>query len=108
MVQLAEAGAVKTVDIAAAFEVTPIYVSLLRGRYREQGSSGLQAGRRGPHGPMKVTPLIETRVLELGQEGSQLQSDRSAVERTGKRISYQTVRRILLNPRPQQGVLPAI
>jgi hypothetical protein len=49
MVQLAEAGALKTVEIAAAFEVTPIYVSLLRGRYRQQGSAGLQAGRRGAY-----------------------------------------------------------
>ena len=46
MVQLAEAGAMKTVTVAEAFGVTPIYVSLLRGRYRQQGSAGLQAGRR--------------------------------------------------------------
>lgn len=39
MGQLAEAGAVKTVKIAAVFKVTPIYVSLLRDRYREQSSA---------------------------------------------------------------------
>lgn len=108
MVQLAEAGAVKTVDIAAAFEVTPIYVSLLRGRYREQGSPGLQAGRRGPHGPMKLTPLMERRILELDKKGLSQRAIAQRLTDSGKKISYQTVRRILLRQLPQQEVLPVI
>ena len=108
MVQLAEAGAVKTVDIAAAFEVTPIYVSLLRGRYREQGSAGLQAGQRGPHGPMKLTPLMERRILELDKKGLSHRAIAQRLTDSGKKISYQTVRRILLRRLPQQEVLSVI
>jgi transposase len=108
MVQLAEAGAAKTVDIAAAFEVTPIYVSLLRGRYREQGSAGLQAGQRGPHGPMKLTPLMERRILELDKKGLSHRAIAQRLTDSGKKISYQTVRRILLRRLPQQEVLSVI
>lgn len=108
MVQLAEAGALKTLEIAAAFEVTPIYVSLLCGRYRQQGSAGLQAGRRGPHGPMKLTPLIERRVLELDKKGLSHRAIAQRLTDSGKNISRDTVRRILLKERPEQGVLPAV
>lgn len=108
MVQLAEAGALKSLEIAEAFDVTPIYVSLLRGRYREQGSAGLQAGRRGPHGPMKLTPLIERRVLELDKKGLSHRAIAHRLTDSGKKISYQTVRRILLKRLPQQEVLPAV
>jgi transposase len=108
MVQLAEAGALKTLDIAAAFEVTPIYVSLLRGRYRRQGSAGLQAGRRGPHGPSKLTPLIERRVRELDKKGLSQRAIAQRLTNSGKPISRDTVRRILLKERPEQGILPAI
>jgi len=108
MVQLAAAGAVKTVDIAAAFKVTPIYVSLLRGRYREQGSAGLQAGRRGPHGPIKLTPLMERRILELDKKGLSHRGIAQRLTDSGKKISYQTVRRILLRRLPQQKCLPVI
>lgn len=106
MVQLAEAGAVKTVVVAEAFGVTPIYVSLLRGRYRQQGSSGLQAGRRGPHGPMKLTPLIERRILELDRKGLSHKAIAQRLADSGKKISYQTVRRLLLKRLPEQEVLP--
>ena len=108
MVQLAEAGALKTLEIAEAFDVTPIYVSLLRGRYRQQGSAGLQAGRRGPHGPMKLTPLIERRVLELDKKGLSHRAIAQRLTDSGKKISYQTVRRILLKRLPQQEVLPGV
>jgi transposase len=108
MVQLAEAGALKTVKIAEAFEVTPIYVSQLRGRYRQHGSAGLQAGRRGPHGPMKVTPLMERRVLELAKKGLGHRAIAQRFTDSGKKISRDTVRRILSKQRPEQGVLPAV
>lgn len=108
MVQLAEAGALKTVAIAEAFGVTPIYVSLLRGRYRQQGSAGLQAGRRGPHGPMKVTPLIERRLLELSKKGLSHKAIAKRLADSGKTISYQTVRRLLLKRLPEQRVLPSV
>jgi transposase len=108
MVQLAEAGALKSLEIAAAFEVTPVYVSLLRGRYRQEGSSGLQAGRRGPHGPMKLTPLMERRILELHKKGLSHRAIAQRMTDSGKKISRDTVRRILLNERPEQGVLPAV
>jgi transposase len=108
IVQLAEASSLKAVAIAKAFDVTPIYVSQLRGRYRESGSAGLQAGRRGPHGPMKVTPLIQTRVLELEKKGLGYKAIAARLQKSGKNISYQTVRRILLGQQPKQGVLPTI
>jgi hypothetical protein len=108
IVQLAEAGTVKAVDIAAAFQVTPVYISQLRGRYRQDGSSGLQGGRRGPHGPMKVTPLIETRVVELHRKGLSYKSIAAQLQRNGKNISYQTVRRIILKGSPEQEILPVI
>src|SRR3990172_9069831 len=59
MVQLAEAGGLTGVHIAECFQVTPVYVSLLRGRMRVQGSAGLAAHRRGPKGAMKVTGALE-------------------------------------------------
>jgi transposase len=108
IVQLAEAGSLKAADIAQAFDVTPVYVSQLRARYRDEGSAGLQAGRRGPHGPMKITPLIVTRVLELEKKGLGYKAIAALLKKSGKNISYQTVRRILLQPRPGQGVLPAV
>jgi transposase len=108
MVQLAEAGAVKTLTVAQAFGVTPIYVSLLRGRFRQQGSAGLQAGRRGPHGPMKMTPPIERRILELDKKGLSHKAIAQRLAESGKKISYQTVRRLLLKRQPQQDVLPSI
>jgi len=108
MVQLAEAGTAKTVVVAEAFGVTPIYVSLLRGRYRQQGSAGLQAGRRGPHGPMKLTPGIERRILELDRKGLSHKAIAQRLADSGKKISYQTVRRLLLKRLPEQEVLPAM
>jgi transposase len=108
MVQLAEAGALKTVEIAAAFGVTPVYVSLLRGRYRQQGSAGLQAGRRGPQGPLKLTARIERRVLELDQQGLSHRAIARRLNDSGQQISYETVRRILLKRPPEQEVLPTL
>jgi transposase len=108
IVQLAEAGSLKAIDIAKAFDVTPVYVSQLRSRYRQSGSAGLHAGRRGPHGPIKVTPLIETRVLELEKKGLSYKAIAALLQKSGKDISYQTVRRILLMDRPEQQVLPAV
>lgn len=107
MVQLAEAGGLKAVDIAQAFEVTPIYISQLRGRYREQGSAALSAGRRGPRGPMKVTPRLEARVLQLREQGLGYQA--IAKNLSGEnQISYQTVRRIVKKRRMHQESLPGI
>jgi transposase len=108
IVQLAEAGSLKAADIAKAFDLTPVYVSQLRRRYRNEGAAGLQAGRRGPHGPMKVTPLIVTRVLELEKQGLGYKAIAAQLKKNGKNISYQTIRRILLQPRPEQGVLPTV
>jgi len=108
IVQLAEAGTLKAVNIAEAFKVTPVYVSQLRGRYREQGAAGLQHGRRGPHGPMKVTPLIERRILELEKKGLSHRAIAQRLTDCGKKISRDTVRRILLKRHPEQEVLPSI
>jgi transposase len=108
IVQLAEAGTLKAVNIAEAFKVTPVYVSQLRGRYREQGAAGLQHGRRGPHGPMKVTPLIERRILELEKKGLSHRAIAQRLTDSGKKISRDTVRRILLKRHPEQEVLPSI
>lgn len=107
MVQLAEAGRLKGLDIAAAFEVSPVYLSLLRGRYREQGSAALTAGRLGPHGPMKVTARLEARVLALRQKGL---SYRAIAEKLSgeKAVCYQTVRRIVQKQPPRQESLPGV
>ena len=48
MVQLAEAGRVPGLVVAAQFGVTPVYVSTLRGRYRARGAGVLTAWRSGP------------------------------------------------------------
>jgi transposase len=108
IVQLAEAGSFKAANIAKAFDMTPVYVSQLRGRYRKEGSAALRAGRRGPHKPMKVTPLIVTRVLELEKKGFGYKAIAARLQKSGKDISYQTVRRILLQPRPKQETLPPV
>ena len=108
IVQLAEAGGLKATDIAEAFQVTHIYVSKLRGRYRQHGSAGLQAGHRGPHKPMKVTPLMERRVLQLHEKGLSYQAIAKQVSSTGKEISYQTARRIIKKQRFEQAALPGV
>jgi len=95
MVQLGEAGRIKGLDIARCFGVTPIYVSQLRGRYRQQGSAALKAARRGPKGPMKVTARLEGRVRKLRGRGMSYEEIARSVSGE-KEISYQTVRRIVL------------
>lgn len=108
IVKLAEAGTLAAIDIAEVFDVTPVHVSELRGRYRQQGQAGIQQGRRGPHGPMKVRLLIERRILELGEKGL---SNRAMAQRlmdSEKEISRDTVGRILLKRQPQQAILPSI
>ncbi len=103
IVQLAEAGRLKAVQIARCFGVTPVYVSQLRGRYRKQGSVALRSERRGPKGPMKVTPRLETRVRKLRKKGMSYKA--IAKEVSGQQeISYQTVRRILQNDEVQQNL----
>ena len=108
MVQLAEAGGIKALDIAQAFGVTPVYISQLRGRYREKGSAALGAGRRGPHGPMKVTPLMETRIVQLRQKGLGYKAIALRLSAGDKEISYETVRRIIRKERWVQESLPGI
>ena len=95
MVQLGEAGRIKGLDIARCFGVTPIYVSQLRGRYRQQGSAALKAARRGPKGPMKVTARLEGRVRKLRARKMSYEEIARSVSGE-KEISYQTVRRIVL------------
>ena len=104
MVQLAEAGRLKAVQIADCFGVTPVYLSQLRGRYRQQGSVALRSKRRGPKGPMKVTPRLEIRVRKLREKGKTYKA--IAAEVSGQQeISYQTVRRILQKDEVQQSLL---
>ena len=103
MVQLAEAGRLKALQIADCFGVTPVYLSQLRGRYRKQGSVALRSERRGPKGPMKVTPRLETRVRKLREKGMSYKAIAEEVSGQQK-ISYQTVRRILQNDEVQQSL----
>lgn len=104
MVQLAEAGRVPGLVVAAQFGVTPVYVSTLRGRYRAQGAGALTAQRSGPHGPMKVTPRVTARVQALRAKGRSYRAIVSALAATTP-IAYQTVRRILTGAEPTQPVL---
>jgi len=104
MVQLAEAGGISGVHIADRFRVTPVYVSLLRGRVRAQGSAALAAKRRGPKGPMKVTGPLEVRVRALRGAGL---SYRAIASQVGQ-VSHQTVRRILEATESQQPPLPGV
>jgi Homeodomain-like domain/Transposase DDE domain len=107
MVQLGEAGRIKGLDIARCFGVTPIYVSQLRGRYREQGSAALKAARRGPKGPMKVTARLEARVRKL--RAREMSYEEIAQSVSGeKEISYQTVRRIVLKGEVRDSCLPGV
>ena len=103
MVQLAEAGRLKAVQIAECFGVTPVYLSQLRGRYRKQGSAALRSERRGPKGPMKVTPQLATRVRKLRTNGLSYKAIAEKVS-DQQEISYQTVRRIVLNEEVQQSL----
>lgn len=95
MVQLAEAAHVPGQEIAHRFGVTPVYVSQLRGRYRSAGSSVLTARRTGPKGPSKVTAAIEARVRTLRGDGLSYHAIADALT-DQLLISYQTVRRMLL------------
>lgn len=104
MVHLAEAGGVPGRMVATHFGITPVYVSMLRGRYRAQGAAGLTARRRGPKGPMKVTPALEARVRALRASGLSYRAIVTALAATTP-IAYQTVRRILRAPEPQQPML---
>ena len=107
MVQLAEAVRLPGQEIARCFGVTPVYVSQLRGRFRRAGSVALTGRRRGPQGPSKVTPQVDAQVRALRAQGLSYHAIADALaDRTA--ISYQTVRRILLQPEPaQQLALPA-
>ena len=105
MVQLAEAGRVPGLVVAAQFGVTPVYVSTLRGRYRARGAGALTAQRSGPHGPMKVTARVIARVQTLRAEGRSYRAIVTALAATTP-IAYQTVRRILTEAEPTQATLP--
>jgi len=104
MVQLAEAGRISGLHIAERFQVTPVYVSLLRGRFRAEGSRALVAKRRGPKGPMKVTADLKGRVRAL--RAARL-SYRAIAAALGH-VSHQTVRRILAQAEAQQPPLPQV
>jgi hypothetical protein len=104
MVQLAEAGRVPGQEIARAFGVTPVYVSQLRGRFRRAGSGALTGQCRGPKGPHKVTPSIAARVRALRAQGLSYHAIVAALtDQTA--LSFQTVRRILLQADPAQQPL---
>lgn len=105
MVQLAEAGRFPGVAIAEQFGVTPVYVSLLRGRFRAHGATALTARRRGPKGPMKVTPRLVARVRALRAAGDSYRTIADRLKATTG-ISHQTVRRILQDRQPAQQALP--
>ncbi|HBH00429.1 MAG TPA: hypothetical protein DDZ42_00705 [Candidatus Rokubacteria bacterium] len=101
MVQLAEAGRLSGVHIAQRFQVTPVYVSLLRGRLRAGGSAALAAKRRGPKGPSKITGSLAARVRRLRQAGL---AYRPIAAELG--VSHMTVRRILDGMDPPQAPRP--
>ncbi len=104
MVQLAEARTISGVHIAERFGVTPVYVSQLRGRFRTGGGAALTAQRRGPKGPMKVTPRLVARARALRAGGD---SHRTIARKLGG-ISHDTVRRILPEVAVGQPGLPAL
>jgi len=106
MVQLAEAGRVPGLVVAARFGVTPVYVSTLRGRYRARGAGALTAQRSGPHGPMKVTARVIARVQALRAKGRSYRAIVTALAFTTP-IGYQTVRRIVTGTTPTQLIVPA-
>lgn len=91
MVQLAEARTIPGVHIAERFGVTPVYVSQLRGRFRAGGGAALTAQRRGPKGPMKVSPRLVARARALRAAGNSHQT----IARKLGGISHDTVRRML-------------
>lgn len=104
MVQLAETGRIPGVYIAERFHVTPVYVSLLRGRMRAEGSAGLAAKRRGPKGPWKVTGSLADRVRRLRQTGLAYRAIADRVH-----VSHVTVRRIVdagVPPPPSLPIVP--
>jgi hypothetical protein len=55
-----------------------------------------------------VTPLIERRILELDKKGLSHRAIAKRLKESGRTISYQTVRRILIKRLPEQQILPAV
>jgi hypothetical protein len=104
MVQLAEAGMIPGVHIAERFGVTPVYVSQLRGRFRTAGGGALTAQRRGPKGPMKVTPRLVARAGALRAAGDSYQT----IARKLGGLSHDTVRRMLHDVAVVQPGLPTL
>ncbi len=104
MVQLAEGGMTPGVHIAERFGVTPVYVSQLRGRFRTGGGAALTAQRRGPKGPMKVTPRLVARARALRAGGD---SHRTIARKLGG-LSHDTVRRMLPEVAVVQPDLPTL
>jgi len=107
MVGLAEGGAFKVGTIAGAFGVSRQYLSALRTRYREEGAHGLDGGRRGPKGPSKVTPRLSRRMRDLREQGFSLREIAGMVSGGKRKISYDTVRRVLAGG-PEQPPLPEV
>jgi len=107
MVGLAEGGAFKVGTIASAFGVSRQYLSALRTRYREEGAHALDGGRRGPKGPSKVTPRLSRQMRNLRQQGLSLREIAGRVSRGKRKISYDTVRRVLAGG-PEQPPLPEV
>jgi transposase len=107
MVGLAEGGAFKVGTIAGAFGVSRQYLSVLRTRYREEGSHALDGGRRGPKGPSKVTPRLSGQMRDLRKQGFSLRRIAEKVSRSKRKVSYDTVRRVLAGE-PEQPPLPEV
>jgi transposase len=105
MVGLAEGGAFKAGTIASAFGVSRQYLSVLRTRYREEGAHALDGGHRGPKGPSKVTPRLSRQMRDLREQGFSLREIAGRVSRGKRKISYDTVRRVLAGG-PEQAPLP--
>ena len=104
MVQLAEARTIPGVHIAERFGVTSVYVSQLRGRFRTGGGAALTAQRRGPKGPMKVTPRLVARARALRAAGDSHQT----IARKLGGLSHDTVRRMLHEVAVGQPALPTL
>lgn len=107
MVGLAAGGAFKMGTIAGAFGVSRQYLSVLRTRYQEGGAHALDGGRRGPKGPSKVTSRLSRQMRNLREQGFSLRKIAAKVSQGKRKISYDTVRRVLAGW-PEQPLLPEV
>lgn len=96
LAQLSEALPLPDREIARVFGMHPVTLSRLRALSRSGGAQALMPVRRGPKGPMKLTPQMESRILRLRQEEGLSYREIAKRLSSGRRtISYGSVANVV-------------